>query len=81
MKSGFVLLKPSSSMHCHTTGDNEEMLIILSGVGQVVLDGKPIPVRGGEAFYIPPRTWHEVNNTSGEGSMQYVYVVAPVQGE
>ena len=77
MRSGFVRLKPRASVGWHTTGQNEEALVILGGRGEAQLEGQP-----GRAFeapmlvYIPPATRHNVTNT-GDAPLEYVYVVAP----
>ncbi len=81
MRSGFVRLKPRSSVGWHTTGQNEESLVILRGRGEALLEGQP-----GRAFeapmlvYIPPATRHNVSNT-GDGPLEYVYVVAPAKAK
>jgi mannose-6-phosphate isomerase-like protein (cupin superfamily) len=79
MHSGFVRLKPRESVDWHTTGENEEALVILRGRGQALVEGQP-----GRAFtapmlvYIPPATRHNVTNT-GDELLEYVYVVAPAK--
>ena len=77
MRSGFVRLKPGDSVGVHTTGRNEESLVILHGQGDALIEGQP-----GQSFtapgfvYIPPATRHNVKNT-GREVLEYVYVVAP----
>jgi len=77
MRSGFVRLKPGESVGWHTTGRNEESLVVLHGAGSALIDGQP-----GRAFaapasvYIPPGAKHNVTNTGTE-PLEYVYVVAP----
>jgi mannose-6-phosphate isomerase-like protein (cupin superfamily) len=79
MRSGFVRLKPRASVGWHTTGQNEEALVILHGRGEALIEGQP-----GRAFeapmlvYIPPATRHNVTNT-GDVPLEYVYVVAPAK--
>jgi len=81
MRSGFVRLKPRASVGWHTTGQNEEALVVLRGRGEALIGGQP-----GRAFeapmlvYIPPATRHNVTNT-GDGPLEYVYVVAPVKAQ
>jgi len=79
MRSGFVRLKPRESVGWHTTGRNEEALVILRGHGEALIEGQ-----AGHAFaapmlvYIPPATRHNVTNT-GDALLEYVYVVAPAK--
>jgi quercetin dioxygenase-like cupin family protein len=78
MRSGFVRLKPGAAVGWHTTGKNEEALVILRGQGEALIDGQAKQTFVAPAFaYIPPATRHNVSNT-GKGPLEYVYVVAPV---
>jgi mannose-6-phosphate isomerase-like protein (cupin superfamily) len=77
MRSGFVRLMPGETVGWHTTGNNEESLVILRGRGEARLEGQPPRPLAAPAFaYIPPSTRHNLANT-GEGPLEYVYVVAP----
>ena len=79
MRSGFVRLKPGESVGWHTTGKNEEELIILKGRGEALIQGQPATAFvSPRLVYIPPRTRHNVSNTA-EQLLEYVYVVAPAE--
>jgi quercetin dioxygenase-like cupin family protein len=79
MRSGFVRLKPGATVGWHTTGRNEEALVILRGQGEALIDGQAKRTFAAPAFaYIPPSTRHNVSNT-GKELLEYVYVVAPVK--
>ncbi len=81
MRSGFVRLKPGESAGWHTTGSNEEALVILHGKGSALIDGQPAHEFDAPALaYIPPGTRHNVSNT-GKEMLEYVYLVAPASGE
>jgi hypothetical protein len=79
MRSGFVRLKPGGSVGWHTTGENEEALVVLRGRGEARVEGQ-----AGRALeapmlaYIPPATRHNVANT-GDEPLEYVYLVAPAK--
>ena len=76
MKSGLVMLPPGKSVGKHSTGQNEELLIVLEGQGEMTFkDGSKLPVKAQSALYCPPETEHSVTNT-GTGTLRYVYVVA-----
>jgi mannose-6-phosphate isomerase-like protein (cupin superfamily) len=79
MRSGFVRLKPGDSVGWHTTGQNEESLVILRGQGDALIEGEPGRSFTAPGFvYIPPATRHNVRNT-GDDALEYVYVVAPAK--
>jgi len=77
MRSGFVRLKTGETVGWHTTGKNEESLVILRGNGEARIEGQPTRAFSAPSFlYIPPATRHNVANTGTE-LLEYVYVVAP----
>lgn len=79
MRSGFVRLKPGETVGWHTTGKNEESLVVLHGSGEARIEGQPPRPFAAPAFvYIPPMTRHDVANT-GSQILEYVYVVAPAK--
>ena len=81
MRSGFVRLKPGATVGWHTTGKNEEALVILRGQGDALIDGQAgHPFTAPALVYIPPATRHNVENT-GKELLEYVYVVAPAKQE
>ena len=81
MRSGFVRLKPGDSVGWHSTGQNEESLVILRGSGEALMEGQaPRRFAAPQLVYIPPATRHNVTNTGGE-PLEYVYVVAPANGK
>jgi mannose-6-phosphate isomerase-like protein (cupin superfamily) len=77
MVAGRVVLKPGEAMHRHSTENNEELLVVLHGRGQVVLGREPVAVAAGEVLYVPPRTEREVRN-DGQEERRYIFTVAPV---
>ena len=78
LRSGVVRLPAGNDVGWHTTGANEEELVILQGTGEADIEGQPAMLIGdGTIAYIPPQTRHDVKNT-GTDVLAYVYVVAPV---
>jgi mannose-6-phosphate isomerase-like protein (cupin superfamily) len=81
MRSGFVRLKPGETVGWHTTGKNEEALVILHGQGEALIDGQARQLFNAPVLvYIPPATRHNVENT-GKELLEYVYVVAPAKAQ
>jgi len=77
LHSGRVLLIPGKNCGRHTTGHHEELIIVLSGEGELEVDGAGrTKIRAGMVAYNPPQTEHNVINT-GKEPLAYVYVVAP----
>jgi mannose-6-phosphate isomerase-like protein (cupin superfamily) len=76
MRSGRVILAPGKSVGKHSTGQNEEVLVILEGRGEMRIMGKDaLKLDKNVVAYCPPHTEHDVLNT-GTGVLRYVYIVA-----
>lgn len=77
MRSGRVYLEPGKACGQHSTKNHEELLVFLTGQGELALgNGDRLAVGAGKAAYIPPETLHDVQNT-GTGPLAYIYCVAP----
>ena len=76
MRSGSIVLLPSKNVGKHSTGDNEEALVLFSGSGEMrMADGTILNLRPYVVAYCPPDTEHDVFNTGSE-PLRYVYLVA-----
>lgn len=81
MRSGRVYLPPGQACGKHSTKNREEMLVFLSGQGELMIGkGDCYRVGRGRISYISPHTAHDVKNTGSE-PLVYVYCVAPIAGE
>jgi oxalate decarboxylase/phosphoglucose isomerase-like protein (cupin superfamily) len=64
---GEVVLLPGEGHDRHNHPDAEEVLYVLSGSGeQMVDDGEPYAVRAGDAIYVPQGIFHSTRNTGWE---------------
>lgn len=61
-------------MHVHP--DEEEIIYVLTGHGEIYFDGVPEPVEPGSVAYAPPGVAHSINNQSNE-TMRIAYVFSP----
>jgi mannose-6-phosphate isomerase-like protein (cupin superfamily) len=78
MRSGRVYLEPGQGCGVHSTKEREELLVFLSGRGELLIGpDERFEVGKGKVCYIPPKTEHDVRNTGSE-PLVYVYGVAPV---
>ena len=68
---GFSSFAPATStaMLSHLT---EELAYVLSGRGELRLDGETVPYGAGSALYIPAGVWHAVVNT-GDAPVTMVF--------
>jgi mannose-6-phosphate isomerase-like protein (cupin superfamily) len=81
MRSGRVYLSPGQACGRHSTKDREELLVFLSGQGELLIGEQDrFEVGQGKVSYIPPHTAHDVKNTGSE-PLVYIYCVGPVAGE
>lgn len=78
MKSGHVTLQAGENVGEHSTGEREEMLVILKGEGEATIDrGEILKIEGGAALYIPPQTGHDIKNIGSE-ALEYVFITSNV---
>jgi mannose-6-phosphate isomerase-like protein (cupin superfamily) len=76
MRSGYMVLAPLKSVGKHSTKDNEEVIAILSGTGEMkIIGGSTLHLRPYCVAYCPPNTEHDVTNT-GIDTLRYIYIVA-----
>ena len=81
MKVGRVFLEPGKACGEHSTKDKEEILVFLSGSGELLIgpEKEVLAVGVGKVAYIKPETTHDVRNT-GSQPLTYIFCVAPVGG-
>lgn len=80
MRSGRVYLSPGKACGRHSTKGHEEILVFLTGRGELLIGEEDcFEVGRGKVCYIPPQTIHDVRNTGAE-ALTYIYCVAPVGG-
>ena len=76
-----VVLLPGRGHERHNHPDADEILYILSGQGdQMVDDGRPFPVSAGQAVFIPTGAWHSTINTGWE-PLTLLAIYAPAGAE
>jgi oxalate decarboxylase/phosphoglucose isomerase-like protein (cupin superfamily) len=64
---GEVVLLPGKGHDRHNHPESEEVLYVLSGEGeQMVDDGEPFHVKPGDAIYVPVGVFHSTRNTGWE---------------
>ncbi|HET6171311.1 MAG TPA: cupin domain-containing protein [Gaiellales bacterium] len=49
--------------------ETEEFAFVVSGQGELLLDGETLPFAQGDALYIPGGVWHAVSNTGDEDAV------------
>ena len=76
-----VVLLPGQGHERHDHPDADEVLYVLGGEGeQMVDDGEPFRVRAGQAVYVPRGAFHSTVNTSWE-PMAILAIYAPAGAE
>jgi oxalate decarboxylase/phosphoglucose isomerase-like protein (cupin superfamily) len=64
MTLGEVVLQPGKGHDRHNHPNSEEVLYVLSGEGEQMLDdGEPFPIRAGDTIYVPTAQFHSTLNT------------------
>ena len=64
--TGRFIIDPGKSPHAPHVHDDEEMLIVEAGQGEIICDGKTTKVGPGSVMYSTPNVAHGINNTGHE---------------
>jgi len=75
IKSGYVVLKPGQDIGEHVTENKEELIVILEGSGEVIVEGEKKGLKKGQVAYIEKNKKHNIVNI-GKIDLKYVYVVS-----
>ena len=76
-----VVLLPGKGHERHNHPDSDEILYVLAGSGdQMVDDGEPFAVRPGQAIWVPKSAFHSTVNTGWE-PMVLLAIYAPAGAE
>jgi len=77
MKVGRVHLEAGKACGEHSTKEKEEILVFLSGEGELLVgdEKEALAVGAGRVAYIRPQTTHDVRNTGSE-PLVYVFCVS-----
>ena len=78
---GMVVLEPGKGHERHNHPGSEEIIFVVSGEGEQMVDGEgPVPVRAGASIYIPEGVYHSTVNTGWE-PLRLLVVYAPAGPE
>ena len=78
MHSGLVTLLKGECVGEHSTGNHEELIVVLEGYGEIEAGGNGrTKIKKGDVAYNPPDTKHNVFNFSNE-VLRYIYIVAQI---
>ena len=75
IKSGFVILGPGQEIGEHVTENKEELIVILEGSGEVIVEGEKSGLKCGQVAYIEKNKKHNIVNV-GKIDLKYVYIVS-----
>jgi mannose-6-phosphate isomerase-like protein (cupin superfamily) len=77
----YVEMAPGSSIGNHRHGENEEVYVVLSGSGVMVVNDERRAVKPGDVILNKPGWQHGLENTSQEPLQLFVFEVDHVRGE
>ena len=63
---GSLTLNPGAEPHPPHTHDDEEILIVTEGAGQITMSGKASDVASGAVMYVTPNYLHGIVNTGAK---------------
>jgi mannose-6-phosphate isomerase-like protein (cupin superfamily) len=73
---GYVVLDPQGGQVPWHNQEQEEIYMILDGMGEMCIDEEIQIVRAGQTVYIPPRAFHQLTNI-GNAPLKMMYCYGP----
>lgn len=73
---GVAEVPPYGKMSAHTHRKEEEVIYIIKGYGQVVIDKKREIIESGSVIYLPVGSEHFIHNES-RGTMKFIFAFSP----
>jgi mannose-6-phosphate isomerase-like protein (cupin superfamily) len=73
---GFVVLEPNGGQVPWHNQEQEEVYIVLEGVGEVVIGEEYQRLETGQAVYIPPTVFHQITNITNF-PLRIIYCYGP----
>lgn len=74
---GQITFLPRQGEPEHSHFGEEQVLYVISGAGQHVVNGRLLPLKPGDTVYIPPYSHHMLINTSDEEPLKLLGVYIP----
>jgi len=71
--SAIASVRPNEQTSPHSHGE-EETFIILSGGGDISIDGEMASVQRGDVIYLPRNSHHTIRNTSGIEPLEFLTI-------
>jgi mannose-6-phosphate isomerase-like protein (cupin superfamily) len=68
-------LSPGRQTQRHYHAESEELYYLLSGEGEMEVEGERSAVGPGDAILIPPGAWHQI--TAGDSELRFLCCCAP----
>lgn len=76
MYVAFAMLQPGQAYHNHVHDDHEEVYYIISGRGEIDIDGEVKPIRDGDIMYIGKNQYHSIRNTDENDFIEFLAFAA-----
>jgi mannose-6-phosphate isomerase-like protein (cupin superfamily) len=67
---------PGLTSTAHKHDKEEHAFYIINGTGVIRIEDERIPVKAGDAVYVPPGKMHEVSST-GDAPLKYLVIYSP----
>jgi oxalate decarboxylase/phosphoglucose isomerase-like protein (cupin superfamily) len=71
--SAIASVRPNESTTPHSH-DEHETFLILSGSGEITVDGEVQAISRGDVIYLPPNSHHTVKNLSEDGRLDFLTI-------
>ena len=76
LSAGVVVFPPRTDSVPHMHDVQEEVLYVVAGTGQLVCEGRSLPLSPGAYVFVPPGVSHFVRN-DGDQDIKFFYAFSP----
>ena len=73
---GVADFPPNQHAPAHVHEEQEEILYVLQGTGEMYFDDKPEKIKKGTCMFVPAKVIHSISNSSDE-VLKVIYVFSP----
>ncbi|MCL5273079.1 MAG: AraC family transcriptional regulator [Gammaproteobacteria bacterium] len=77
MSAGYVTFFPGGFHETHVHSGEEQIIYVISGTGEHIVNGLVQPIKPGDLIYFPPYSNHTIRNASDKEILNLLTVYAP----
>lgn len=74
---GLTIIDPGNTSNIHSHQNQEEVFVVLSGRGKIMVNNEVANVEPGSVVFVPKGQVHQLINTDGEETLKVLPITSP----